>query len=73
MLPSNSVPLSDFIVIGENDYHIIPSHTFTAMNNDIPLPIIKSYHYIFIIILLYIIMHHHIIILLYYYFILYYL
>lgn len=37
-LPSNSVPQSLLIVMGEKDYHTIPSHTFTAMNRDMPDP-----------------------------------
>ena len=37
--PSNSVPDSVFIVIGENDFHKIFSQTLQAINNDIPDPI----------------------------------
>ena len=37
--PSNSVPDSVFIVIGENDFHKMFSHTLHAINNDIPDPI----------------------------------
>ena len=36
--PSNSVPLSLEIVMGENDFHKIFSLTFVAINNDIPDP-----------------------------------
>ena len=37
--PSNSVPLSVFIVIGENDFQRIFSHTLQAINKLIPDPI----------------------------------
>ena len=37
--PSNSVDPSDLIVIGLNDFQIMVSHTFVAINNEIPDPI----------------------------------
>ena len=37
--PSNSVPLSVFIVIGENDLHKIFSQTLQAIKSEIPDPI----------------------------------
>ena len=36
--PSNSVPLSLEIVMGENDFHRMFSLTFVAINREIPDP-----------------------------------